>query len=210
MAGQPTLPPRSRTLPRNRRRYDQGLWKNPLVFLNNGRLLNPYFWGVFVTGGGTWRIIPFSKELVTTTTIYKTWKGRLEGEQPYLGDLLIMGINHLLIGMILQVGWLAMILGTMDAKDATLQLHHQVGRKLLCQGGSFHCSLFIYPCIFLRDPRSPKHVDRSESVDGAFGGDGEGGDLINTQFIWDWRCAIGSFQVVYTHCEGYIPRSSTQ
>ena len=29
--------------------------------------------------------------------------GRLEGEQPYLGDLLIMVINHLLIGMILQV-----------------------------------------------------------------------------------------------------------
>ena len=29
--------------------------------------------------------------------------GRLEGEQPYLGDLLTMGINHLLNGMILQV-----------------------------------------------------------------------------------------------------------
>ena len=30
-------------------------------------------------------------------------KGHLEGEQPYLGDLLAMVIDHLLIGMILQV-----------------------------------------------------------------------------------------------------------
>ena len=29
--------------------------------------------------------------------------GHLEGEQPYLGNLLIMVINHLLNGMILQV-----------------------------------------------------------------------------------------------------------
>ena len=29
--------------------------------------------------------------------------GHLEGEQPYLGDLLTMVINHLLTGMILQV-----------------------------------------------------------------------------------------------------------
>ena len=28
----------------------------------------------------------------------------MEGEQPYLGDLLTMAINHLLTGMILQVG----------------------------------------------------------------------------------------------------------
>jgi len=28
----------------------------------------------------------------------------MEGEQPYLGDLLTMVINHLLTGMILQVG----------------------------------------------------------------------------------------------------------
>ena len=47
----------------------------------------------------TWRIIPFSKELVTT--IYKPWKGRLEGvPQPYLGDLLFMVINHLQV-----MGW---------------------------------------------------------------------------------------------------------
>ena len=29
------------------------------------------------------------------TSIYKPWKGHLEGEQPYLGDLLTMVINHL-------------------------------------------------------------------------------------------------------------------
>ena len=29
--------------------------------------------------------------------------GHLEGKQPHLGDLLTMVINHLLIGMILQV-----------------------------------------------------------------------------------------------------------
>ena len=28
----------------------------------------------------------------------------MEGEQPYLGDLLTMVVNHLLTGMILQVG----------------------------------------------------------------------------------------------------------
>ena len=49
----------------------------------------------------TWRIIPLSKWVVTT--IYKPWKAHLEGEQPYLGDLLTMVINHLLTGMILQV-----------------------------------------------------------------------------------------------------------
>ena len=38
------------------------------------------------------------------TPIYKPWKGHLQGEQPYLGDLLTMVINHLLAGMILQVG----------------------------------------------------------------------------------------------------------
>ena len=37
----------------------------------------------------TWRIILVTKWLVTP--IYKPWKGHLEGEQPYLGDLLT---NH--------------------------------------------------------------------------------------------------------------------
>ena len=32
--------------------------------------------------------------------------GHLEGEQPYLGDLLTMVTNHLLNGMILQVGYI--------------------------------------------------------------------------------------------------------
>ena len=36
--------------------------------------------------------------------IYKPWKGHLEGEQPYLGDLLTMVINPLQTGMILQEG----------------------------------------------------------------------------------------------------------
>ena len=36
--------------------------------------------------------------------MYKPWKAHLEGEQPYLGDLPTMLMNHLLTGMILQVG----------------------------------------------------------------------------------------------------------
>ena len=35
--------------------------------------------------------------------MYKPWKAHLEGEQPQLGDLLTMVINHLLNGMLLQV-----------------------------------------------------------------------------------------------------------
>ena len=46
----------------------------------------------------TWRIILVSKLLVTP--IYMPWKGHLEGEQPYLGDLLTMVINHLQV-----LGW---------------------------------------------------------------------------------------------------------
>ena len=42
--------------------------------------------------------------MVRITPIYEPWKGHLEGKQPYLGDLLTMVINHLLTGMILQVG----------------------------------------------------------------------------------------------------------
>ena len=50
----------------------------------------------------TWRIIPISKWLGSPPFI--SHLGHLEGEQPYLGDLLSMVINHLLTGMILQVG----------------------------------------------------------------------------------------------------------
>ena len=46
----------------------------------------------------TWRIIPVSKWLVITP-IYKPFT-HLEGEQPYIGDLLTMVINHLLARMI--------------------------------------------------------------------------------------------------------------
>ena len=49
----------------------------------------------------TWRIIPFSKWLGSPASTSHV--GHLEGEQPYLGDLLTMVINHLLTGMILQV-----------------------------------------------------------------------------------------------------------
>ncbi len=42
--------------------------------------------------GGTWRIIPLSKQLVTPS--YKPWNGRLEGEQPHLGDLLVVVTNQ--------------------------------------------------------------------------------------------------------------------
>ncbi len=47
--------------------------------------------------GPTWRIIPVNKWF---TTMVSKW---LEGEQPYLGGLLTMVINHLLTGMILQL-----------------------------------------------------------------------------------------------------------
>ena len=41
------------------------------------------------------------------TTLYKPWKGHLEGvPQPYLGDLLTVVIKHLLSGVILQVVWI--------------------------------------------------------------------------------------------------------
>ena len=44
-------------------------------------------------------------QVVRITPIHEPFKlGHLEGEQPYLGDLLTMVINHLLSGMILQVG----------------------------------------------------------------------------------------------------------
>ena len=58
----------------------------------------------------TWRIIPVSNWLVTSIS----HSGHLEGEQPYLGDLLTMVIIHLLTGMILQefTAW------------ATVSLHH--------------------------------------------------------------------------------------
>ena len=53
--------------------------------------------------GITWRIIPVDGSVVRITPIYKPWNGHLEGEQPYLRDLLTMVIIHLLTGMILQV-----------------------------------------------------------------------------------------------------------
>ena len=40
--------------------------------------------------------------MVRITPIYKPWNAHLEGEQPYLGDLLTKVINHFLTGMILQ------------------------------------------------------------------------------------------------------------
>ena len=59
----------------------------------------------------TWRIIPLSKLLVTP--MYKPWMASWKGNNPtYLGDLLTMVNNHLLTGMILQVGLFGgMILG---------------------------------------------------------------------------------------------------
>ena len=70
-----------------------------------GTFSNHHFWprkrGQPLT---TWRIIPVSEWLVTP--IYTPFK-HLEGEQPHLGDLLTMVINHLLTGMIIQVWLLA-------------------------------------------------------------------------------------------------------
>ena len=51
----------------------------------------------FCKGIPTWRIIPVSKWLVTP---FISHLGHLEGEQPYLGDLLTMVINHLQV-----LGW---------------------------------------------------------------------------------------------------------
>ena len=42
-------------------------------------------------------------QVVRITPSCKPQKGHFEREQPYLGDLLTMVINHLLTGMILQV-----------------------------------------------------------------------------------------------------------
>ena len=51
----------------------------------------------------TWRIIPVGKWLGIPLFMSHE-KAILEGKSPYLGDLLTMVINHLLIGMLLQVG----------------------------------------------------------------------------------------------------------
>ena len=52
-------------------------------------------------GPATWRIIPVSKWLGSPPFI--SHLAHLEGEYPYLGDLVTMVINHLLTGMILKV-----------------------------------------------------------------------------------------------------------
>ena len=57
-------------------------------------------WLVMTLCWVTWRIIPVSKLLV----LFISHLGHSEGEQPQLGDFLTMVINHLLIGMTLQVG----------------------------------------------------------------------------------------------------------
>ena len=41
----------------------------------------------------------------------------IEGEQPYLGDLLTMLLNHLLTGMILQAPSQEIIVATVDASE---------------------------------------------------------------------------------------------
>ena len=72
-----------------------------------------WIWISFVTCGlfwddaicrwyATWRIIPLSKWLGSPPFI-SHGKAILEGEQPYLGDLLTMVNNNLQSGMILQV-----------------------------------------------------------------------------------------------------------
>ena len=65
-------------------------------------------WNWYRTGGlvlGGWIIPGLVSRIIPT---YKPWNGHLEGvPQPYWGGLLIMVINHLLTGMILQVvAWL--------------------------------------------------------------------------------------------------------
>ena len=66
----------------------------------DGSMVKLFLYMVGINWGYTWRIIPVSKWLVTP--IYKLFRpfGR---EQPYLGDLRTIVINHLLSGLILQV-----------------------------------------------------------------------------------------------------------
>ena len=55
------------------------------------------------------RDYPQQKETGAVVTCLEDHPSHLEGEQPYLGDLLTMVINHLLNGMILQVVGLIMV-----------------------------------------------------------------------------------------------------
>ena len=79
---------------------------SPIEFYSKDGRLEPkkikFFDRVLGEGILTWRIIRVFKRLVTP---FKGHLGHLEGKQPYLGDLLAMVINNLLIGMILQVAF---------------------------------------------------------------------------------------------------------
>ncbi len=60
--------------------------------------------------GSAWRIIPFSKWLGSPPFIsHEVWP--FVREQPQLGDVLTMVINHLLSGMILQVSQESNLMG---------------------------------------------------------------------------------------------------
>ncbi len=61
----------------------------------------------------TWRIIPVSKWLGSPP--FTSNVGLSEGEEPYLGDLLTMVINHSHTGMILQVIMVPQKIGHQEA-----------------------------------------------------------------------------------------------
>ena len=63
---------------------------------------------VATTSGSHWNLLGGSSQIVSGckwlgSPPFQSHSGHLEGEQPFLGDLLTMVINHLLTGMILQV-----------------------------------------------------------------------------------------------------------
>ena len=77
--------------------------KNGLVYHHLGVFNLVVIWGTTILDNhpGTWRIIPFSKWLVTP--IYKPFRPFGRGITPFRGLTITMVINHLLNGMILQV-----------------------------------------------------------------------------------------------------------
>ena len=84
--------------------------------------------------------------MVRTTPIYKPFTvSHLEGEQPYLGDVLTMAINHLLAGMILQVG-------------EPQSLPSRFTKKLLQRVGDFQRTPFAAHLLRFSSREGPEHI----------------------------------------------------
>ena len=71
------------------------------------------------------------------TTPFISHLAHLEGEYPYLGDLLTMVINHLLNGMILQVGNVQLTPTSMPPNKTSLKRKDALERPdALVRGGA--------------------------------------------------------------------------